>query len=97
MFVVWDNLNTHRTAGLRDYAAAQGWLTIIQLPSHSPDLNPVEGVWSLFTARLDGQHRMHRPRPPHPHPPSRPCLHPAPPATHRRLPHRNRPDLSPRS
>ncbi|AVH54596.1 IS630 family transposase [Streptomyces dengpaensis] len=46
--VVWDNLNTHRTAGLRAYAAGHDWLTVIQLPSYSPDLNPVEGVWSLL-------------------------------------------------
>ncbi|WP_443732491.1 IS630 family transposase [Streptomyces coriariae] len=48
IIVVWDNLNTHRTAGLRDYAAGHDWLTIVQLPSYSPDLNPVEGVWSLL-------------------------------------------------
>ncbi|MEU8695735.1 transposase [Streptomyces sp. NPDC048665] len=41
-------LNTHRAAGMRDYAAAHDWLTIIQLPSYAPDLNPVEGVWSLL-------------------------------------------------
>lgn len=41
-------LNTHRTAGLRDDAAGHDWLTIAQLPSYSPDLNPVEGVWSLL-------------------------------------------------
>ncbi|WP_369392474.1 transposase [Streptomyces sp. CG1] len=23
------------------------WLTVFQLPSYSPDLNPQEGVWSL--------------------------------------------------
>ncbi|WP_457664426.1 IS630 family transposase [Streptomyces europaeiscabiei] len=48
IIVVWDNLNTHRTAGLRDYATDHDWLTVIQLPSYSPDLNPVEGVWSLL-------------------------------------------------
>ncbi|MFJ9909962.1 transposase [Streptomyces sp. NPDC101152] len=46
--VVWDNLNTHRAAGMRKYAAGHDWLTVIQLPSYSPDLNPVEGVWSLL-------------------------------------------------
>ena len=46
--VVWDNLNTHRTAGLRQYAADHDWLTIYQLPSYAPDLNPVEGIWSLL-------------------------------------------------
>lgn len=28
------NLNTHRAAGMRAYAAAHDWLTIIQLPSY---------------------------------------------------------------
>lgn len=39
-------LNTHRAAGLSKYAADHEWLTIVQLPSYSPDLNPVEGIWS---------------------------------------------------
>jgi len=46
--LVWDNLNTHRAAGMREYAAAHDWLTIVQLPSYAPDLNPVEGIWSLL-------------------------------------------------
>lgn len=46
--VVWDNLNVHRSAALRQWAARQDWLTIIQLPSYAPDLNPVEGIWSLL-------------------------------------------------
>ncbi len=33
---------------MRKYAADHEWLTIIQLPSYSPDLNPVEGIWSLL-------------------------------------------------
>ncbi|MET7980989.1 hypothetical protein ABZW44_50255, partial [Streptomyces mirabilis] len=28
------NLNTHRAAGMRAYAAAHDWLSIIQLPSY---------------------------------------------------------------
>ncbi|WP_319753008.1 transposase [Streptomyces sp. AK02-04a] len=39
-------MNTHRAAGLSKYAADHEWLTIVQLPSYSPDLNPVEGIWS---------------------------------------------------
>jgi putative transposase len=54
-------LNTHRTAGLRYYAASHDWLTIVQLPSYSPDLNPAEGIWSPVMARPDGQHGIHRP------------------------------------
>lgn len=46
--LIWDNLNTHWAAGMRQYAADHDWLTIVQLPSYAPDLNPVEGVWSLL-------------------------------------------------
>ncbi|MGW7346779.1 IS630 family transposase [Streptomyces sp. NPDC054854] len=45
--VVWDNLNTHLTAGLKRYEAEHDWLTTIRLPPYAPDLNPVEALWSL--------------------------------------------------
>jgi len=48
---------------MREYAAAHDWLTIVQLPSYAPDLNPVEGIWSLLrrgplanTAFTDDEH-----------------------------------------
>ncbi|WP_455908358.1 IS630 family transposase [Streptomyces goshikiensis] len=44
---VWDNLNTHLTAGLKQYEAEHDWLTTVRLPPYAPDLNPVEAVWSL--------------------------------------------------
>lgn len=46
--LVWDNLNVHKAADLRQFADAQDWLTIIYLPAYAPDLNPVEGIWSLL-------------------------------------------------
>ncbi|MCX4580317.1 transposase [Streptomyces sp. NBC_01571] len=46
IIVVWGTLNTHRAAGLREYAGSHEWFTVIQLPSYSPDLNPMEGIWS---------------------------------------------------
>ncbi|MFC4612258.1 transposase [Streptomyces maoxianensis] len=46
--LIWDNLNVHRSAGMRQYAADHDWLTVIQLPSYAPQLNPVEGIWSLL-------------------------------------------------
>ncbi|WP_455431503.1 IS630 family transposase [Streptomyces celluloflavus] len=46
--LVWDNVRIHLTAPLREFIAANAdWLTVFQLPSYSPDLNPQEGVWSL--------------------------------------------------
>ncbi|WP_370062981.1 transposase [Streptacidiphilus sp. MAP5-3] len=46
--LVWDNLPLHSTAGMRDFIDANAeWLTVFQLPTYAPDLNPQEGVWSL--------------------------------------------------
>ncbi|MEU3466281.1 transposase [Streptomyces sp. NPDC006733] len=48
LVVVWDNLNTHLTSGMRAFIAEQDWLTVFQLPAYAPDLNPVEGIWSAL-------------------------------------------------
>jgi DDE superfamily endonuclease len=44
--LIWDNLNTHRSATMRALTARRPWLHVIQLPPYAPDLNPTEGVWS---------------------------------------------------
>lgn len=44
--VIWDNLNTHRSAVMRELIAARDWLHVIRLPAYAPELNPVEQVWS---------------------------------------------------
>ncbi|MCQ4209403.1 transposase [Streptomyces longispororuber] len=51
---------------MRQYAAGHDWLTIVHLPSYAPDLNPVEGVWSLLrrgplanVASTDDDHLEH--------------------------------------
>jgi len=45
---VWDNVNTHVSAVMRAFIDAhRQWLTVVQLPAYAPDLNPVEGVWSV--------------------------------------------------
>ena len=46
--LVWENLNTHLTAGMRRYTADREWLTVIQLPPYAPHLNPVESLWSVL-------------------------------------------------
>jgi putative transposase len=47
LIVVWDNLNTHVSAVMHEFTGAHpDWLTVIQLPSYAPDLNPCEGVWA---------------------------------------------------
>ncbi|WP_435798839.1 IS630 family transposase [Streptomyces microflavus] len=46
--LIWDNPNVHKAAGRREFAASRDWLTILYLPAYAPDLNPVEGIWSLL-------------------------------------------------
>ncbi|WP_435866806.1 transposase [Streptomyces viridosporus] len=43
-----DHLNTHLTAGMRRYIADRDWLTVVQPPPYTPDLDPVEGIWSVL-------------------------------------------------
>ena len=50
--MVWDNLNTHLTKGVREFVETHDWLTVYQLPPYCPDLNPVEGIWSLLRRKL---------------------------------------------
>ncbi|WP_434099930.1 transposase [Streptomyces viridosporus] len=61
--LLWDSLNTHLTAGMRRYVDEHEWLTVFQLPACAPELNPVEGIWSLLrrgpltnTAFVDAGH-----------------------------------------
>jgi DDE superfamily endonuclease len=39
--VVWDNLNTHVSAGMREMVAPRDWLHVIRIPAYTPDLHPV--------------------------------------------------------
>ena len=52
LIVIWDNLNTHPAKGMREFVGAHDWLTVYQLPPYCPDLNPVEGIWSLLRRKL---------------------------------------------
>jgi putative transposase len=44
--VVWDNYSSHISNHVKQYAQRQDWLTIIQMPSYAPELNPVELLWA---------------------------------------------------
>jgi hypothetical protein len=49
VIVIWDNLNTHHSRKMQAFTTAHpDWLTVIQLPAYAPDLNPVEGAWSVM-------------------------------------------------
>jgi len=50
--LVWDNLNTHKSALMRELIAARDWLTVFYLPSYAPEYNPVEGVWAHMKTSL---------------------------------------------
>lgn len=43
--VVWDNLNVHKSVGAREAIEAAG-AEVLFLPPYSPDLNPIEKMWS---------------------------------------------------
>ncbi|MFG2899879.1 transposase [Streptomyces zaomyceticus] len=45
---MWDNVRLHMTVGMREFIdASSDRLTVFQLLTYAPDLNPTEGVWSL--------------------------------------------------
>ena len=46
--LVWDNLPVHLRAELRAFTSTRPWLRVFQLPSYAPDLNPLEGIWSVL-------------------------------------------------
>ncbi|MFE5560672.1 transposase [Streptomyces sp. NPDC056544] len=51
--LVWDNVRLHLTAVMKDFIAAHAdWLTVFQLPTYAPDLNPTEGIWLLVKRDL---------------------------------------------
>jgi transposase len=50
--LVWDNLNTHVSAAMKDLIAARDWLIVFQLPPYAHELNPVELVWSHLKRSL---------------------------------------------
>jgi transposase len=45
-------LNTHTSAVMRAFIGAHSWLTVFQLPSYAPELNPAEGKWSAIKGSL---------------------------------------------
>ena len=50
------DFTTHRSGKMRAFTDARGgWLTVIRLPGYAPDLNAVEGAWSVMKSGL-GNH-----------------------------------------
>ncbi|MFD5922821.1 transposase [Kitasatospora sp. NPDC058201] len=47
--LVRDNLSVHLLPQMKEFIAANSdWLTVFQLSSYAPDLNPQEGIWALM-------------------------------------------------
>jgi transposase len=53
---VMDNLNSHKVAGVRKTIEAVG-AEVLYLPPYSPDLNPIETVFSKFKWLVRSQSR----------------------------------------
>ena len=49
--VIMDNLSSHKVKGLKEIVEKRG-ARIEYLPPYSPDLNPVENMWSKMKAQL---------------------------------------------
>jgi len=49
--VIMDNLSSHKVGGLKEIVEERG-AKIEYLPQYSPDLNPVENMWSKVKAHL---------------------------------------------
>jgi putative transposase len=48
VMVVWDRGSNHRGEPIRELLRRYGRLSIAELPSYSPQLNPVECLWSYL-------------------------------------------------
>ena len=42
------DFTVHLGPELRAFTGAQAWLRVFRLPAYAPDLNPVEGIWSVL-------------------------------------------------
>ncbi len=51
--VVMDNLSSHKAAGVREVIEARD-ASLLYLPPYSPDLNPIEMMWSKVKQSLRG-------------------------------------------
>jgi transposase len=52
LIVIWDQLNTHRTAVMHKFITAHHWLNVEYLPGYAPELNAAEGAWAVLKAGL---------------------------------------------
>ena len=55
--IIWDGAPWHRANRLKEGAARRG-MELLPLPSYSPDLNPIEGLWKWMREEVT-QHVCH--------------------------------------
>lgn len=55
--IIWDGAPWHRANRLKEMAARRG-MELLPLPSYSPDLNPIEGLWKWMREEV-AQHACH--------------------------------------
>jgi len=49
--LLWDGYPPHRSRAMRAWLNRQrSWLVVERLPAYTPELNPVEGLWSCLKA-----------------------------------------------
>jgi transposase len=48
--IIWDGASIHRSEEVRTFLGqvGRGRIELVRLPAYAPELNPVEGVWSLL-------------------------------------------------
>ena len=93
--LIWDNLNTHRTAGMREYAACTRLAHDRPTALLRTGLEPGRGHLVPVTARAARKRCLHRRRAPRTHPPPGLTSYPAPTRPHRWLPGRHQTDPHP--
>jgi len=56
--VVWDNLAAHGGPHIRQFLQEHPQVQLHRLPPYAPDLNPIEGVWSLTKYHRMANHQI---------------------------------------
>jgi transposase len=48
--IIWDGASIHRSEEIKEFLrqVGRGRIELVRLPAYAPELNPVEGVWSLL-------------------------------------------------